>query len=136
MEIFVFTEALGEPGVLFTRVVPSREGMRCLLSTWKAGRCVYQSGGLCSICAVIDCPSGRSSPEPYCEFVFLHSHSIQPVFMDFTKRFLAFTSNPSLAYFVPQKDIRILSCARRFASIITRVDFHQIGLYLSMPKIN
>lgn len=34
--------------------------------------------------------------------------------MDFTKRFHAFTSDPSLAYFVPQKDICILGCAHGF----------------------
>lgn len=95
--------------------------MLCLLSTQKAGRCVYQSGDLCSICGDRDCPSVRLSPDPYCKFVFLHSKSIQPVIMDFTKRFHAFTSDPSLAYFVPQEDICILSCARGFVLIITRV---------------
>lgn len=109
----VFTEALGEPGVLITQVIPSREGMLCLFSTQKAGRCVDQSGDLGFICGAIDSPSVRPSP-PYCKFVFLHSQSMQTVFMDFTKRFHAFTSDTSLAYFVPQKDICILSCAHGF----------------------
>lgn len=85
----MFTEALGEPGALITYVVPLREGMLCLLSTQKAGRCVDQSGDLGSICGAIDSPSVRSSP-PYCKFVFSHSQSMQPVFMDFTKRFHSF----------------------------------------------
>lgn len=102
MEIFVFTEALGKPGVLITYVVPLREGMFCLLSTQKAARCVDQTGDLGSICGVIHSPSVRSSP-PYCKFVFLHGQSMQPVFMDFTKRFHAFTSDPSLAYLFLKK---------------------------------